>query len=519
MKLQLARRFVQGVSLTAVGFFALLSLYAHYRAAGVVDDAQLMAGMQGEAIIHFIHPLVEWLDDPQALIDGNKGTLWSARVMGLDVSDPLAAAEMLAASKHVHWPLLISVILPIVLTLLLGKVFCSWICPGYVLFELTGKLRKVLRIAEIQPGEVRFSHNNKYIFLVVGLAVAAMTSFPLFALIYPPAVISRVIHAWIFGTALTGMVVLLLVIVAVEVFVSPRWWCRTMCPGGALYGLFAVKRLVRVTLKRELCTGCLDCVPVCEAGINPITQSTEIECDNCGVCLRHCGDHALQFTIGLPIAKRKNNGEQRRNIAKAAVWCVLIAPLVFVSPAAAHHILGLPHYSYKENYPQRPTLEYPATTGPYDVLLTSYPGIPVPSEAANLAFYIKNRDTHRVYDVPVTVRILQTSTFGDNTIILPSTTREPFDNQYKFHVTFPDDGEYIVELSMEVEGRMEVIPFLMVVGAPNSIASFILVGALGSVMCFVVVRAVHIKRKRHRDCGSGRSLTVLAGGAKDCGKR
>ena len=37
-------------------------------------------------------------------------------------------------------------------------------------------------------------------------------------------------------------------------------------------------------LRREKCTDCQACIPVCEAGINPITQSESIECDNCGVC-------------------------------------------------------------------------------------------------------------------------------------------------------------------------------------------------------------------------------------------
>ena len=76
-------------------------------------------------------------------------------------------------------------------------------------------------------------------------------------------------------------------------------------------------------------------------------------------------------------------------------------------PVNAHHVLGLPHYSYKENYPQRPTLEYPATTGPYDVLFTSYPGKPVPGEPANLAFYIKNRESGAVYQEEISVRVLE----------------------------------------------------------------------------------------------------------------
>lgn len=220
------------------------------------------------------------------------------------MTDPLAALEMAAASKDVHWPLVASIATPLALTLLFGKVFCSWICPGYLLFEVTGKLRKLLRIAEIEPGNLRFSHSNKYIFLVVGLLLTLVLSAPLFSLIYPPAVISRALQAWVFGTSLTGMLILLGVIVAFELFVSPRWWCRTICPGGALYGVLGWARPLRVRLRKELCTGCMDCIPVCEAGINPITQSSSIKCDNCGVCIKHCGDGALYYTIRSDCQKR-----------------------------------------------------------------------------------------------------------------------------------------------------------------------------------------------------------------------
>ncbi len=494
MILQIIRRLLQTAVVLVVIGVALLSLYSHYRAARVIDDDQLMAGLRGEVVTKMVHPYVDEMKKPQEFLDGNKGTLWSMRLMGVELTDPLAAMEMLAASKHVHWPLIASILIPVVIALLLGRVFCSWICPAYLLFELTGKLRRLLRVAEIRPGEVRFSHRNKYIFLAVGLALAATFSAPLFALIYPPAVISRAVHAWIFGTSLVGMLVLLALIIAFELLVSPRWWCRTMCPGGALYGLIGWMRPVRIKLRTDLCTGCADCFPICEEGLNPITQSSSIECDNCGVCIRHCPEDALYYTISLP---EKN---KRRPITGGKITLLAITLLAFamVDRADAHHILGLPHYSYKENYPQRPTLEYPAVTGPYDVLLTSYPGNPVPAEPANLAFYIKNRETKRVYEKPISVRILKTSTFGDNTIIQPATSREPFDNEYKFHVTFPQDAEYIIELSLPIEGRIEVIPFLMIAGEPTAAGSIAAAGIGGCVFLFVFIRAVYKKRARRR---------------------
>ena len=99
MMLQVTRRCVQvGVVLLVAGL-AVLSLYAHYRAARVIDDEQLMAGLRGEAVTKALHAYVERLEDPQAFLDVNKGSVWSMRLFGFDVTDPLAAAEMLAATR------------------------------------------------------------------------------------------------------------------------------------------------------------------------------------------------------------------------------------------------------------------------------------------------------------------------------------------------------------------------------------------------------------------------------------
>ncbi len=518
--LQIVRRLVQLSTIALVFGIVLLSLYAHYRAARAIDDLEAEAGWKARALSRIDHH-VSTMDRPQEFLDGFKGTLWSMRVGGLDVTDPLAAIEMTAASKTIHVPLWTSVLIPVIVTVLFGRVFCSWICPAGLLFELTGKLRGLLRFAELPPPEVKFSLRNKYVLLAVGVVIVALLGLPMFALVYPPAVLSRLVHAWIFGTALTGMLMLTGLIVAFEVFVSPRWWCRTMCPGGAVYAVLGWPRLLRVKLNPGRCTACDACQPVCEPGIDPVTQASGIECDNCGVCIRHCPEAALSYTIGLPGRSSRPLGGQRvgqvedANPASADTKAAeskrlpVVACIVFVAisvvPAQGHHILGLPHYSYKENYPQVPTLEYPATAGPYDVLLTSYPGKPNPGEAANLAFYVKDRNTGVPYDQPLSVRVLQTFTFGRNRVVVPATVVQPYEVPHKLTVTFPEDGEYVIELTMDVEGIPEVIPFMMVTGDPTATVSILIVTALGVATFVVIVRAIKIKQARR-----SRKTSVIA---------
>jgi ferredoxin-type protein NapH len=301
MVFQTIRRLVQvGVTL---GLFVLIfvNLYAHYRAARALED---LKGFQGQ-VLSSMDQFCDTLDDPQPLLDSLTGTLWSMKIGPVEFTDPLAAAEAIAASRALHTPLLLSILLPVIGTLLLGRVFCSWICPGYLLFEMGNGLRWLLRLAEITPGQLQFSYKNKYTFLGVGLVFAFITGVPLFANIYPPAVLSRVFHAWVFGTALKAMVITLALMLLVEVIVSPRWWCRTMCPGGALYGLIGAKRLVSVKVNTEACTLCRKCHPSCPMGLKPEEEASSIECDSCGVCLGHCPEKALGFGLQVPGRSRK----------------------------------------------------------------------------------------------------------------------------------------------------------------------------------------------------------------------
>ena len=498
--LQLLRRCVQLAVVALLVGLAYLSVYAHCRATRAIEDEETLAGTRGK-VLAAIHQRVDAMEDPQQFLDDNKGTVWSMRIAGVDLADPLAAAEPTAASRSIHRPLFAAILIPVLATLVLGKVFCSWICPANLLFEITGKLRGLLRFAELPPAEVRFSRRNKYVLLVIGLAMAAITAAPMFALIYPPAIVSRLLHAWVFGTAMTGMLILLGSIVAVDVLISPRWWCRTMCPGGALYGLLGWPRLLRVKLNAERCTMCRECEPACQPGLDPVRQSYGIECDNCGECVRVCPERALRFTVGLPAVRKKSEATPESKAGTKAATVVALMTLVLLMPSTAHghHILGLPHYSYKENYPQVPVLEYPATTGPYDVLFQCYPGKPVPGEAANLVFDIRNSATGQRYQQPIGVRVLQTSTFGANREILPATQIQSFDVLYKASATFPDDGEYVVELSMDVEGQPEVIGFLMVAGDPSATTSIVVAVVGGLALFLIVVRAIKKKRDRRKE--------------------
>jgi ferredoxin-type protein NapH len=331
LKLQILRRAVQTSVILMMLMVPAIARYANSVAADDIDKQieGWEGSLQGELVAGIdttfrALPNGEMtrpdLDTPernrQGVIDYSRafrGGPWSAELFGFSMTDPLGALESIFASKHVAGVVVISLITPVILTLLFGRVFCSWICPMGFILEMTDKFRRVLKYLEIKTYNVRFHRNTKFAVLAFGLLASAILSVPILGYVYPPAIISREFHDFVFTlfdraetnlpgfsfVGLTWMSLILLAIIVFELLVSRRWWCRYVCPGGGLYMVIGLKRPVRVKLLESKCTRCVDCVVACPMGLNPMNNEMGMECDNCGKCISSCHDDALKYAIDL----------------------------------------------------------------------------------------------------------------------------------------------------------------------------------------------------------------------------
>ncbi len=244
-------------------------------------------------------------------LENVRGNVWSAEIFGFSLTDPLGGIESIFASRTVTKALLIGMLIPVLVTLVLGRVFCSWICPAGFLFELTDKMRNFLVKLGIPLRSISYSTLNKYTLLVGGLAMAFFVGLPLLGYFYPPALLGREFHQFadtqfyesLAGASTTGpflfsgALLFIFFIFLIEITLAGRMWCRYFCPGGALYAILGSRRIIRIANTTSACTNCFECIRVCPMGLNPMATEPGLECDNCLVCLTSCqpGSLSLDF--------------------------------------------------------------------------------------------------------------------------------------------------------------------------------------------------------------------------------
>jgi len=229
-----------------------------------------------------------------------EGTLSGSRLLGFHQIDPLAAAQLILASKIIMVNLIIGVVTIFIVYLLFGgRSFCSWICPYHWLAEWGETIHLVLKKKKIVRNHT-FDPKIRYYFYVIFLGLAVITGYTVFETINPVGIISRAV---VYGPSL--MLLWVLVLLLFEIFYSRRGWCRYFCPMGVSYQLIGLLSPLRIKYDKEKCSNCKRCQSVCLVPqvltkcVND-GQSDYVDsslCTRCGMCVDICDDEALGYGL------------------------------------------------------------------------------------------------------------------------------------------------------------------------------------------------------------------------------
>ncbi len=89
----------------------------------------------------------------------------------------------------------------------------------------------------------------------------------------------------------------ILILVIVGCLFVKRFFCKVMCPLGAIYGLLNKVCLYRLQLDRSLCISCGKCASVCDMDVNPVREPSSCECIKCGKCVTACPKNAIRISF------------------------------------------------------------------------------------------------------------------------------------------------------------------------------------------------------------------------------
>ena len=191
-------------------------------------------------------------------------------------------------------------------SVLCGRFICGYVCPMGLLQDLLYKIKTPKLNVRL-----RYARYIKYVILVLfvfilpflvinelsGLGApwfckyicpsgTIFASFPLLAANDSLRGLAGAQFLWKASLAI-GLIILTTVVF--------RFFCRVLCPLGAIYSMFNGIAFFRMHLDEDKCVSCGKCHKACHIQIDPVKQPNSPECVRCAKCMNACGVRALRY--------------------------------------------------------------------------------------------------------------------------------------------------------------------------------------------------------------------------------
>lgn len=282
-------------------------------------------------------------------------------------SNPLIALGTIIASREFIHDFLVSLFI-IIVTILMGRVFCGWACPLGTTFDLLN----LLIFKRFKRFDISLVGRSVKYIVLIALIIAAVfgvnaigwfdpisLAFKGYALLLYPALswagkatfsnqfITPLINLGILdrnnllfhGTVILGIVILVILLLNI---IEQRFWCRNLCPLGALLGLLSKWRLLRTNIGTD-CNECHQCVKECKMGaLTKELTSLDEECIYCYSCTEACKPQQLSITMRKDKQKTISILPSRRGFLAGALLGIAAVPLLKHSLLTKEYNIILP---------------------------------------------------------------------------------------------------------------------------------------------------------------------------------
>ena len=272
----------------------------------------------------FVHQLETGAENPVSRPPGVEAFLPISSLMSLKYW--LLSGDF----NRIHPSGLLIFIFILITALLLKRGFCSWVCPFGLLSEvlarvhawLFGRPRQIWRWLDYPLRSV------KYLLLLFFLwaVLVQMDAAALEAFIYGPynrVADIKMLKFFTEASALTVKVVIGLLLLSI---LFRFFWCRYLCPYGALLGLLSWLSPFKIRRNTESCIDCEKCTRACPAFIK-VHRPRTVSSDECHAC--------LQCVVACPVENTLQFQTRKRLVLRPALYAALILALFLFGSIAA----------------------------------------------------------------------------------------------------------------------------------------------------------------------------------------
>jgi polyferredoxin len=234
---------------------------------------------------------------------------WFERPAGVEGWLPIAGLMNLKyfALTHqvppVHPAAMFLILSFLIMSLLLKKSFCSWLCPigtfSEILWKLGHKIFKsnltLPRWIDIPLRGLKYLLLGFFVFVIGKMSAESLLDFMQqpYGIIADVKMLNFFRHIGQTGAIVIGVMILSSVIIK-------NFWCRYLCPYGALMGLVSLASPVKIRRDEETCIDCAKCAKACpsQLPVDRLVQISSAECTACMSCVAVCpAENALQFSL------------------------------------------------------------------------------------------------------------------------------------------------------------------------------------------------------------------------------
>lgn len=247
---------------------------------------------------------------------------------------------------------------------LLRKAFCSWLCPVGTLSEYLWRSGRVLLRRNFQLPcwldlplrGLKYLLLGFFVWAVANMSADAIEQF----MLSPYGALADVRMLNFFRYLGETAAIFLGILVIASVLVQ-NFWCRYLCPYGALLGIVSFFSPLRIRRSKENCIDCAKCAKACPSAL-PVDKLITIksaECTGCLECVAVCpAEGALQMS--LPRCTRRHDEGHLPAWAMAVAIAMLFLGVVGFAKSAGYWNGNVPDYVYRQLVPQANDVSHPA---------------------------------------------------------------------------------------------------------------------------------------------------------------